>query len=158
MARGRTQTGVIAIEGMKPALAALTRMGKEASGKARDASTQIAAKEVARIRGRAAGTSRQSALVAGSIKTRRDRAPAIAAGGAGRLPVSRRGRPPRAGDVFFGAEFGGGARRTTRQFPPHKGTEGYFFWPTLRADVGSMFAEWAKALDQITDEWTRGEK
>lgn len=150
-----TDKQAITIEGLKPALAALTRMGKEASGKARDASLKIAAKEAPRIAAAGRGSSRQSALVAGSVKARRDRVPAIAAGGAGKLSPASGGHP-RAGDVFFGAEFGGRARKTTQQFRPHAGHQGYWFWPTLRQDTDSMFQEWARALDEIAAEWERG--
>lgn len=33
--------------------------------------------------------------------------------------------------AIFGAEFGGGARPTTRQFQPHVGRQGYFLYPTI---------------------------
>lgn len=36
------------------------------------------------------------------------------------------------GKVFFGAEFGGAARKTTMQFRPHRGRQGYFFWQAVR--------------------------
>ena len=38
------------------------------------------------------------------------------------------------GDVFFGAEFGGGATPRTKQFLRHRGRSGYFFWPTVRKE------------------------
>ena len=33
---------------------------------------------------------------------------------------------------WYGHEFGGGARPRTRQFRPHRGTEGYALFPTIR--------------------------
>ena len=36
------------------------------------------------------------------------------------------------GKVFYGAEFGGAARKTTMQFRPHRGRQGYFFWQAVR--------------------------
>lgn len=40
--------------------------------------------------------------------------------------------------TIFGAEFGGGARRTTRQFQPWRGSgggAGYFVYPTIRGSA-----------------------
>ncbi len=68
----------------------------------------------------------------------------------------------------FGSEYGGGKRRTTyystsplgrrymivarhstRQFRPHKGTEGYWFGPTAREGRGrdAVLKAWAKLVD-----------
>lgn len=43
---------------------------------------------------------------------------------------------------FFGQEFGGGARPRTRQFPKHRGTEGYFLYPTIRRRLKSVAEEY----------------
>lgn len=43
--------------------------------------------------------------------------------------------------TIFGAEFGGGARKTTRQFPPWRGSgggAGYFVYPTIRGSAGDI--------------------
>ena len=52
--------------------------------------------------------------------------------------------PKRFGGIL-GAEFGGGRRPRTRQFPPHLGRQGYFVYPTVRAfaagDAGERFAD-----------------
>ncbi|MBI2764850.1 MAG: hypothetical protein HYX53_02935 [Chloroflexi bacterium] len=50
---------------------------------------------------------------------------------------------------FYGQEFGGGARPRTRQFPPHRGREGYFLWPTVRRRLGTAFEEWNAIFDEI---------
>jgi hypothetical protein len=80
------------------------------------------------------------------------------------------------GDVFFGAEFGGsrgsiaasmGAQKgesvryrsglrlrtstftaRTSQFPPHKGREGYFLYPTVRAMNAEITTRYFDALDR----------
>lgn len=75
----------------------------------------------------------------------------------------------RAAQVFQGAEFGarglrrtgyvrknnrgrGGPhvvrRRTTRQFPPHLGTHGYFYWPTLRAGIKGIHRRIEQQIDR----------
>jgi hypothetical protein len=55
------------------------------------------------------------------------------------------------GDVFFGAEFGGGARPTTRQFLRHRGRSGYFFWPTVRKHKGDIADAYLGAIQKVLD-------
>jgi hypothetical protein len=51
--------------------------------------------------------------------------------------------------AFYGQEFGGGARQRTRQFPPHRGREGYFLWPTVRRRLKTAGRDWADLFDEI---------
>jgi hypothetical protein len=90
-------------------------------------------------------------LVAPSVKVGRDRVPAVKMGGSTRLPP-RNGKPRKGGrqtvgDVWAGAEFGGGARARTRQFRPHRGTVGYFLWPAVRQDSDRIQRTYSAALD-----------
>ena len=55
------------------------------------------------------------------------------------------------GDVFFGAEFGGGARPTTRQFLRHRGRSGYFFWPTVRKHKADIADAYLGAIQKVLD-------
>ena len=78
------------------------------------------------------------------------------------------------GDVFFGAEFGGGkhgsSNRTTAgaksragtemgrkgggrttQFLRHRGKSGYFFWPTVRKNKENIAKEYLNAIDRVLD-------
>ena len=64
-------------------------------------------------------------------------------------PNSRRKKPVTRGDVFFGAEFGGGATRTTRQFLRHRGQSGYFFWPTVRKRKNEIAKEYLEGIDRV---------
>jgi hypothetical protein len=84
-------------------------------------------------------------LAAGSVRARRDRVPVIVAGGASK-----------AGQVFFGAEFGGQRRKTTQQFRPYRGTQGYWFYPALRAMTPKVLEEYGKALDRAAGRWGAG--
>jgi len=52
-------------------------------------------------------------------------------------------------DIFFGAEFGGGARRTTLQFLRHRGQSGYFFWPTVRKRKNEIAKEYLEGIDKV---------
>lgn len=51
----------------------------------------------------------------------------------------------------LGAEFGGGARPTTRQFRPHLGQTGYFLYPTIRQTIadGSLVEKYAEVIDRV---------
>ena len=78
------------------------------------------------------------------------------------------------GDVFFGAEFGGGkhgsSNRTTAgaksragtemgrkgggrttQFLRHRGKSGYFFWPTVRKNKDNIAKVYLDAIDRVLD-------
>lgn len=57
------------------------------------------------------------------------------------------------GDIFFGAEFGGGRSRHTRQFQRYR-SKGYFFWPTLWA--ARTMAPLEGTLDEIEKYWAGG--
>jgi hypothetical protein len=63
--------------------------------------------------------------------------------------VSGRRTPVTKADVFFGAEFGGGARKTTRQFLRHRGRSGYFFWPTVRRMKDRIAKEYLDGIDRV---------
>lgn len=139
---------------MKDTLRRLRGLEKEANAQLRDASGEIVAQELPRIQSAMRSDSKQSRLVAGSVKIRRDRVPKLVAGGRGWVSSSS-GRA-RAGDVFFGAEFGGGAKPTTQQFRPHRGRQGYAFWPTIRADGDQIAEQWIEAVDNLLKEWGRG--
>lgn len=52
----------------------------------------------------------------------------------------------------LGHEFGGGARPTTRQFPPHLGREGYFFWPTIREETADIAERYGELLERALRE------
>jgi hypothetical protein len=91
----------------------------------------------------------------------------------------RGGKKVTRGDVFFGAEFGGGkygkgnstsagARSWsvkdgkavdgyrkggghTSQFLRHRGRTGYFFWPTVRKEKQNIANEYLKAIQNVLD-------
>lgn len=70
--------------------------------------------------------------------------------------------------VLYGAEFGSDrkrrrsyvnrsrkgtayvvTRRTTKQFKPHLGRRGYWFWPTVRSDLKGINARVGKAINEV---------
>lgn len=140
----------ITLDGARPLLSALGKLDKNLQANIRDASQEIAATEADRIAKAGRGSDKQSRLVAVTVRARRDRVPAIAAGGAKRLPTKGR---PRAMDLLFGAEFGGQKRPTTQQFRPHKGTRGYWFFPTIRRDEKRIIRLWLGGVDKTLADW-----
>ena len=122
----------------------------------------------ARQRAMAFGVAR---YVAPTIKVKRDRVPIVRMGGSGKLPVSgswgtrsRSGSRQTVGDVIWGAEFGGGARKTTRQFgmyqdfwngrrrsdgswTRHRSGVGRFLYPAMREHSPYARARYLQALD-----------
>ncbi len=79
-------------------------------------------------------------------------------------------------DIFFGTEFGGGkfrsgnptSRQTSRggvvrkgggytsQFRPHRGTQGYFFYPTVRSQGPNIVRMYAEGVERVRKQWAKG--
>jgi hypothetical protein len=146
----------VSVEGLDETLRAFNRYGKEANRELRQAAGVEADRMVADllIAGEAAG--KQAAMTAGSVKRRSDRVPVIVAGGSRRLKRTTGKGKATAGDVFFGAEFGGGRRPSTRQFPPWVGRRGYWFWPTIRRHLPDLRRRYIAVLDDLAAKWAAG--
>lgn len=56
------------------------------------------------------------------------------------------------GRMALGTEFGGGATKRTQQFRPHRGTQGYFFWPSIRQNSGTIRQMWDDMVDDLASE------
>lgn len=83
-----------------------------------------------RARSKAAQAGRLATMVAGSLSAKRSTGGdggSVRVGGGKRLPSGSGSYS----DVFFGAEWGGGAKPSTRQFQPWK-PAGYWFYPAVR--------------------------
>ena len=98
--------------------------------------------------------SRQAVAVAKGLRAKNDRLPTISLRGQSPFPSKsrpprKRSRPVTRADVFFGAEFGGGATPRTQQFLRHRGRSGYFFWPTVRKNKNSIAKEYLEAIDRV---------
>jgi hypothetical protein len=144
------------IKGLDQTLRAFNQYGKDANRELRQAAGVHAERLVAAIT-LAGQANPQSALAASSVKRRADRVPAITAGGSRRIkPTTRPRRKVSAGDIFFGAEFGGGRRPSTRQFPPYAGRRGYWFWPTIRASLPVLRRDYIDTLNTLAAKWAAG--
>lgn len=146
--RGTNRETMFHVEGMRELLQVLNKLPKELQNEVREASQAIANDLAAGARN--AAHSPLQRLAASGIKARRDRVPVIGVGATNVKPGVK------AIDVFYGAEFGGGRRPTTRQFPYWKGrgsSAGYFLYPTARQRGRKYYDMWADAVDKAFEDW-----
>ena len=114
------------------------------------------------LAGASPGRARQYLQVAKGLRASNERIPTIKLRGnepfrSTTRPVNKNDRKKIKGrnqkvllsDIFFGAEFGGGARPTTKQFLRHRGQSGYFFWPTVRKRKNEIAREYLDGLDRV---------
>lgn len=104
--------------------------------------------------GRDPGSRSQAAAVVDGLRARSDRVPTIKLDHKrGYVSSSRSNRSRKTkvtmGDVFFGAEFGGGRRPTTKQFLRHRGRSGYFFWIAVRQNKDFIIREYFDAIERV---------
>lgn len=143
MAGGKQQLTIgIRIDGARETLAAFRRLPREASEALRQRSGELAASLAGKVAGAARSDSPQSALMAPTVKARRDRVPVIEAGGATR--VGSRATP--AFKILFGSEFGA---RQWRQFRPHLGRDSYWMFRTVDENETQIAAAWELVVVDI---------
>lgn len=158
-ARNERSIGVaIQVEGLTDILNDLQRIEPNFNKEMRKAGKAVAQLLVNEAVKEAASVTRarQALEVMKGMRAQSDRLPTIKlAHSSGFVSKSRpnRGRKPAAkvtrGQVFFGAEFGGGARKETRQFLRHRGRSGYFFWPTVRKEKNNIAVEYLRAIRTV---------
>lgn len=139
------QTGLtinVKITGARETLAAFRRLPKDASKALRERSLELAQALAGRVASAARADSPQSALMAATVKPRRDRVPVIEAGGTSRVGSNR----VPAYKVLFGSEFGA---RVLPQYRPHQGRGSYWMFRTVEANEATLEAGWQKAAADI---------
>lgn len=142
----------VQVDGFRDTMRAFSRLGTDFNRELRARSKEVAADEVTRLVGAAnRDGSKLAKAVGASIRAKSDRIPTIQAGGRKKVRVSGKKLrdAPSAGQVFYGAEFGGRKRKTTMQFRPHRGRAGYFVSPQLRRDEQRMLAAFTAVLDDM---------
>jgi hypothetical protein len=139
---GTGLTVTVRVDGARETLAALRRLPRQADQELRDASMRIAQLLASRIQAAARGDSRQSALIAPTVRIRRELLPTVVAGGAVR--VGRRRKP--AYKILFGSEFGS---NRLPQFRPHLGRGSYWFFRTVEDNETAMGRQWRQAADAV---------
>jgi len=117
---------------------------------AKDLSTQV------RVTAGTVSRASQAIQVAKGLRASNDRLPTIKLRGnesfvSKSRPNSKRKRKVTRSDVFFGAEFGGGATKKTQQFLRHRGQSGYFFWPTVRKRKDFIAKEYLDGIDKVVN-------
>ena len=132
----------VTVTGARETLAAFNRMPREANDSLRDRNTELAVTLASRVASAARGDSRQSALMAPTVKARRDRIPSIQAGGTSR--VGSRQVP--AYKILFGSEFGA---RVLRQYRPHVGRGSYWMFKTVEENQPEIAAAWERVVADI---------
>lgn len=151
-----TLTASVRIDGMRETLAAFNRLPKDANDALRDKSMELAQALAGEIAAAGRSEGRQAAILAATVKARRDRAPVVVAGGAKR--VGRNREPAYA--LLFGSEFGMNKRTgwyarprfdqsSGRQYKAHRGRQGYWFFPTIEKNADEIAAVWRKAADDL---------
>ena len=99
----------------------------------------------------------QAIQVAKGLRASNDRIPTIKLRGnesfvSKSRPNSKRKTKVTRKDVFFGAEYGGAGRNSTRQFLRHRHQSGYFFWPTVRKRKNAIAKEYLDGMDRVVKE------
>lgn len=127
-------------EGLDQTLDLLGRLPGDLQAAADEELVRFVSDQVGRVKARAGRVGRQQALAARSVRPE-DRT-LVGAAGSG-TPAA----------IFYGAEFGGQRRSTTRQFKPFRGDQGYFMFPQVRDDEGRLIEAGFLAADEIQQEW-----
>ena len=161
---GIKKTGVgIEMFGMDDFLRELRRAPKETRKAVKHANREIAKTVLVRMkqRSRIVPHAAQYQTIIKSLKTPVGTVPQIKAGGtnpkaavAPRMIDGKKTRPA-SGDIFFGVEFGGGRRSTTRQFPPHRGKRGYVLFPTIIKMHDFIKKEYTDQIERVLKGLTR---
>lgn len=107
---------------------------------------------------------KQAAIVASTVKARRDRLPYVSIGGSGGTKTSSGAT---AGELVIGNEFGayptskagafpnGGRRFPYRSPREGRGNAGYWIFPALKEMQPEISRRWWKAAEDIFKQWQR---
>ena len=161
---GIKKTGVaVQMFGMDDFLRQLRKAPAETRKAVSHANREIAKTVLVRMkqRSRTVFHASQYQTIIPSLKTPVGSVPKIQAGGTNpKAVVARRmidGKKtrPASGDIFFGVEFGGRRRSTTRQFPRHRGKKGYVLFPTIIKMHGFIKKEYTDQIERVLKGLTR---
>ncbi|MEV6693367.1 hypothetical protein AB0M35_18045 [Micromonospora sp. NPDC051196] len=134
------------VDGVWGVLRALSRVPSEADRQLQATGYRLAAALSGRVAGAARSDSRQSALMAGTVRAVGGE---IVAGGSAR--VGRRGTP--AYKILFGSEYGA---RVLPQFRPHRGSGSYWMWAEILRSKAEIDRESADGAERVVRAIDRG--
>lgn len=136
----------IRISGVDEVITAFRRMPKAANKALRDRTKELSQVMAAHAKAAARGDSAQSALMAPTVRARRDRLPVVVAGGSKR--VGRNRKP--AYKILFGSEFGA---TYLAQYRPHVGAGSYWFFDTFDKRQHEIERKWLQIADDVVLAW-----
>jgi hypothetical protein len=149
----------VEVKGIYEFLRDASKADKRFDEESRKAAGKVAENLLVKARAEAGSVTRnrQALEVMKGMRVGKDRIPKVyLATKSGFVSVSnpnrKRKRKVTRGDVFFGAEFGGGARPRTKQFLRHRGKTAYFFWPTVRKEKENIAREYLNAIQRVLNE------
>jgi hypothetical protein len=151
----------VTVEGMKPTLQALGKLGKDANTEMRAESLAISRMLVGAVKSAGLSEGGQAALLAGTAKAKYDRVPAFSVGG--KSPLGRHGTPAR--DLLIGSEFGhggqGGRGKGSKDYAPHgfrprQSPEGIWIYPTVRRMERDTADRWVAAANRVIAKFGEG--
>lgn len=166
-AAGRGGKATIYVDGVAEFVRDVSKLDPQFNKELRSAATDVAKvlvrdtqSSASRVKHQGSGRSAMFVESAKGLYAKADRYPTISLKGSnGYVSKSRSNRKRKTkvmrGDVFFGAEFGGRARKSTNQFNKYvksstgRGGRGFFFFPTVRRDAGKIAAQYLDAIDVI---------
>jgi hypothetical protein len=141
------------IEGLGETLRIMNKLPKEAKKELKAEVQKMANRYVPYIQKLA--LSSQDPRVRGlapSVRAKKDRLPTIIIGGARtKIKVSRPGKPPTAGDVVFGTEFGDYPGSNDWRFPPT--AKSYWLFRGLKLRQDALLSEWEAAVTKVARKW-----
>lgn len=144
------------VEGMRDTIRAFNKLDKDAKTAARIEVQKIAELLAARLRAYPSRDPRYNNLAV-TVKAGRDRVPVIRVGGRAGPKVSGGGGPR---ELIIGMEFGADQSGPNGwRFPPRtprqgRGNEGYWIFPTVKANQDEIIRLWFDAMDRIMKEWS----
>jgi hypothetical protein len=139
----------VRVDGAWSVLRDLRRLPADADREMQQVGYRLAAALSGRVAAAARSDSRQSALMASTVRPVAGREPQIVAGGSAR--VGRRGTP--AYKILFGSEYGA---RTLRQFRPHLGSGSYWMWAEILRSRAQIDRESAAGAERVARAIDRG--
>lgn len=146
MARSTGLVIRIRIDGAKEVIAAFSRLPKVANTSLRERTLALSKTMADHAKAAAQADSGQSALMAPTVKARKDRLPSVQAGGMRRVG---RNRVP-AYKVLFGSEFGA---TYLEQYRPHVGQGSYWFFDEFDQRAGEIERTWLRIADEVILDW-----
>lgn len=142
----RSLTVRMRLEGYRETIAAFRELPDQANDKLRDGTRELSELLAGRIRADARSDSPQAALMAPTVRAKRDRVPVVTAGGMKRVG---RNRVP-AYKVLFGSIFGA---EHYSQFRPWLGQDSYWFFQTVDENGEEIRDHWRRITGDIIREW-----